>query len=128
MDANTTFTERSNAIRAAKRVIAAGRAPASEFDIRPSADGRYEIVWLTAQSTTEQIETEIATAAARSPELTPNERADLDAFAAGEPAKADPEHAPPAAATEKDPELAAFETPRLVAELARRGYRSAPAP
>jgi hypothetical protein len=44
---NLSFTDRSNATRAAKRLVAQGTAPAPEFTIRTRDDGRFEIVWLT---------------------------------------------------------------------------------
>jgi hypothetical protein len=48
MASNQSFTDRSNARRAAKRMLEAGTAPAAEFDIREDNDGRFEIVWQTA--------------------------------------------------------------------------------
>ena len=107
---------RSNAKRAAEKLLTAGTAPAADYRIKERRDGRFEITWKTTlvptgasepppagepvSPTTDAIETEIAHAAAL-----------------GDPA--------PAAA--EDPELAAVETPRLIAELERRGYRTAQA-
>jgi hypothetical protein len=96
-------------------LLAAGTAPAVDYGIRERQDGRFEIKWKTtpvptggepastgesgspASPTTDAIETEIAQAAAQ-----------------GDPARAAAE----------DPELAAVETSRLIAELERRGYRA----
>lgn len=109
MDATITLSDRSNARRAARRMLEKGDAPATEFEIEPGTDGRFVIVWRTDQTPNPSPNTE----------LTENE-------IAGTTAEADP----PTASTERvgepseDPELAAFETQRLVAELARRGYRS----
>jgi hypothetical protein len=86
-----------------------GDAPATEFEIEPGAYGRFVILWRTDQTPnpspgTEVIENEIA----------------------GVTAEADP----PSAMAERvgepseDAEMAAFETARLIAELARRGYRA----
>ena len=44
-------------------MIANGKAPAVNYGIRPRHDGRFEIVWKTAP-TTDEVETEIATATA----------------------------------------------------------------
>jgi hypothetical protein len=46
MASNESFTERSNARHAARRMMDSGAAPAPNFDIR-AVDGRFEIVWLT---------------------------------------------------------------------------------
>jgi hypothetical protein len=134
MDTPLNFSNHSNARRSAKRLIASGNAPAEEFEIKPDADGLFTIHWLTNGGTstdspptavsapiTEEIESEITGAPA-------------DGVSDGE-GETDP--APPAAApvpappetgvADTDPELAAFETPRLVAELERRGIRRLPA-
>jgi hypothetical protein len=45
---NTTassFTLRKNAKRAAEAIIRNGTAPAVDYDINPSGNGRFEIVW-----------------------------------------------------------------------------------
>jgi hypothetical protein len=115
MRATLNFTNQSNARRAAKRMIDNGKAPASEFEIKADADGLFTIHWLDGESTVE-IETEIATAA---DQPAPGETA---------PPAATPIPAPPETeVADTDPELAAFETPRLVAELERRGFRRIPA-
>jgi hypothetical protein len=48
MPTNSTYTRRDNAIVAAKKLIASGNAPASEFEIDRGADGRFAIRWLVA--------------------------------------------------------------------------------
>jgi hypothetical protein len=58
----SSFTARNNTKRAAEKMIANGKAPAVNYDIRPRDDGRFEIVWKTAP-TTGEVEAEIATAA-----------------------------------------------------------------
>src|SRR5271169_391574 len=92
----TTFTNRSNAKRAAEAMITKGTAPAVDYGIKPRDDGRFEIVWKTAPraneitdgfpeetseadelaeadkpaaATTEEVETEIAEAASPATEL-----------------------------------------------------------
>ena len=57
----SNFSNRSNAKRAAEKIIARGTAPAVDYSIKPSDDGRFEIVWKTAL-TTDEVEAEIATA------------------------------------------------------------------
>lgn len=80
-----TFTVKSNARRAARRMIEKGVAPASEFSIA-GGDGRFEIVWGNpASASTEQVE---AAAAAPRPLLAD---AEIAAAAAVEPAA---EHEP----------------------------------
>jgi hypothetical protein len=62
MDATASnFSNRSNAKRAAEKMIAKGTAPTVDYGIKPSDDGRFEIVWKTA-STTDDAEAEIAAA------------------------------------------------------------------
>ena len=41
------FTLRKNAERAARGMIRKGTAPAVDYDINPSGNGRFEIVWKT---------------------------------------------------------------------------------
>ena len=49
MDANTpSFSNRSNAKRAAEAKLANGTAPAAEYELRTRDDGRAEIVWKTS--------------------------------------------------------------------------------
>lgn len=101
MDAATTFTDRSNAKRAAKRLLNAGQAPAVDFDIETTEDGKFAIHWRT--TTTAAVETEIAAASAE---------ADAPPAAAETPTEA------PTQSAEEDPELEA-----KITELERRGYR-----
>src|SRR3984893_9656082 len=81
------FTLRKNAKRAAEAMIRKGTAPAVDYGIKPSDDGRFEIVWKSAKTapTTDEVETEIAKAPANQP-------------AAVSPPEDAPQHAP--AATE----------------------------
>jgi hypothetical protein len=60
----STFSTRSNARRAAEKMITAGIAPAVDYGIKPRDDGRFEIVWKTGNGTpvtTGEIETEMST-------------------------------------------------------------------
>src|SRR6202022_618378 len=84
----SSFTLRKNAKRAAEAMIRKGTAPAVDYGIKPSDDGRFEIVWKTAKTapTTDEVETEIAEAPANQP-------------AAASPTEAASQHAP--AATER---------------------------
>src|ERR1700732_2567366 len=58
----SSFTLRKNAKRAAEAMIRKGTAPAVDYDINPSSNGRFEIVWKTVP-TTGEVEARIATAA-----------------------------------------------------------------
>jgi hypothetical protein len=138
MDQTTkpSFSSRSNAKRAAEKAIADGTAPSVDYGIKPTDEGRFEIVWKTASgtsaaSTTEQVEAELAEAATE-----PEQAADTaePADPTNEPAEGGsaPTAAPaapavaaetPAAEAALDPELAGFETERLIAHLQRLGYR-----
>jgi hypothetical protein len=125
MSTTLNFSNQSNARRAAKRMIASGKAPASEFEIKPEADGLFTIHWLP--NGTAEVETEIATAADAADQPAPPTATETPD---GQPALSETDPAPaaaPAEAADADPELAAFETPRLVAELERRGFRRLPA-
>src|SRR5712672_482886 len=53
----SSFSTRSNAKRAAEKMIAKGTAPTVDYGIKPSDDGRFEIVWKTALTTAEFSET-----------------------------------------------------------------------
>ena len=123
MHTTLDFTNQSNARRAAKRMIASGKAPASEFEIQPDGDGLFTIHWLTNGTSTDNPPT-----AASAPSTGAIESEITAASAAADPASApEPEPSPAAPATaDTDPELAAVETPWLVAELERRGFRSPP--
>ena len=61
----SSFSTRSNAKRAAEKMIANGKAPAVDYGIRPRDDGRFEIIWkaTTAAPTTEVVEAELTAAA-----------------------------------------------------------------
>src|SRR5258706_3494449 len=92
---NTTassFTLRKNAKRAAEAMIRNGTAPAVDYDINPSGNGRFEIVWKTVKAapTSDEVETEIAEASADQPAAaSPTEAASQPALAATEPATTD---------------------------------------
>src|ERR1700730_7958819 len=88
----SSFTLRKNAKRAAEAMIRKGTAPAVEYGIKPSDDGRFEIVWKSAKTapTTDEIETEIAEASANQPAAaSPTEDASQHAPAATERATTD---------------------------------------
>ena len=126
--ANSTFSSRSNAKRAAEKLVAAGTAPAVDYGIKERQDGRFEIKWKTTPVPTGVSEPPASTVLSpdepastgkplpppASPTTTQSRREITQAAAQGDQA--------PAAA--EDPELAAFQTPRLIAELARRGYHA----
>src|ERR1700731_5348113 len=88
----SSFTLRKNAKRAAEAMIRKGTAPAADYGIKPSGDGRFEIVWKSAKiaPTTDHVETEIAEASADQPAAaSPTEDASQPAPAATEPATTD---------------------------------------
>jgi hypothetical protein len=87
----SSFTLRKNAKRAAEAMIRKGTAPAADYGIKPSGDGRFEIVWKSAKiaPTTDDVETEIAEASADQPAAaSPTEDASQPVPAATEPASA----------------------------------------
>ncbi|MFZ1092015.1 MAG: hypothetical protein WAN75_22805, partial [Xanthobacteraceae bacterium] len=58
-----SFTLRKNAKRAAETMIRKGTAPAVDYAVEPSDDGRFKIVWKTAKAApTDEAETETADA------------------------------------------------------------------
>jgi hypothetical protein len=124
MHTTANFSNQSNARRAAKRMIAGGKSPASEFEIKADADGLFTIHWLTNGTSTDNPPTAVS-----APSTGAIESEITAASAAADPASApEPKPSPVAPATaDADPELAAVETPRLVAELERRGFRRTPA-
>jgi hypothetical protein len=72
-----TFSNRSNAKRAAEKMLVDGTALSVDYGFKQCEDGRFQIVWKTAPeeqssapgtATTDQIETEIATASASADE------------------------------------------------------------
>src|ERR1700730_16073298 len=103
---NTTassFTLRKNAKRAAEAMIRNGTAAAVDYDINPSGNGRFEIVWKTVKAapTTDEVEIEIAEASADQPAAaSPTEAASQTEPAATEPATTD---AAPQPASEAEP-------------------------
>ena len=59
----SNFSTRSNAKRAAEKMIGDGTAPAVDYRIKPRDDGRFEIEWKTNPApATEAVEAEITTA------------------------------------------------------------------
>jgi hypothetical protein len=85
----SSFTLRKNAKRAAEAMIRKGTAPAIDYGIRPSANGRFEIVWKTAKAApaTDEVEIQLAEASADEPAATlPTEAASQPAPAATKPA------------------------------------------
>src|SRR5258705_12712463 len=85
------FTLRKNAERAARAMIRKGTAPAVDYDINPSGNGRFEIVWKIAKTapTTDEVETENAEGSAEQPAAASlAEAASQPAPAATEPATA----------------------------------------
>ena len=54
----SSFTLRKNAKRAAEAMIRKGTAPAVDYGIKPSDNGRFEIVWKIAKAapTTDEVE------------------------------------------------------------------------
>jgi hypothetical protein len=91
MDTTATFTLRKNAKRAAEAMIRKGTAPAIDYSIKHSDDGRFEIVWKTAKTapTIGEVEIEIAEASADQPAASEAEPAPQLAPAATEPATTD---------------------------------------
>jgi hypothetical protein len=88
----SSFTLRKNAKRAAEAMIRKGTAPAVDYGIKPSDDGRFEIVWksVKAAPTTDEVETEIAEPPANQPAAaSPSEAASQPAPAATELATTD---------------------------------------
>src|SRR5690242_12622103 len=64
----SSFTLRKNAKRAAEAMIRKGTAPAVDYGIKPSDDGRFEIVWKIAKTApTIDVVTEIGEASADQP-------------------------------------------------------------
>src|SRR5947209_11635895 len=111
----SSFTLRKNAKRAAEAMIRKGTAPAVDYGIKPSNNGRFEIVWKIAETapTTYQVEDEIAEASAVQPvAASPTEAASQPAPAATEPVTTE-------AASERAPEVEVVSQPASAAtELA----------
>src|ERR1700726_185450 len=87
----SSFTLRKNAKRAAEAMIRNGTAPAADYDIKPSGNGRFLIVWKTVKAapTSDEVETEIAEASADQPAAaSPTEAASQPAPVATEAAPA----------------------------------------
>jgi hypothetical protein len=138
MDTTTSsFTLRKNAKRAAEAMIRKGTAPAVDYRIKPSDNGRFEIVWKFAKTapTTDEVETEIAqTSADQFAAASPTEVAPQPASSATEPATNDaapqpasePEAAPQPAPAAAEPaaglsEPAPNEWPHGTRVMVRKG-------
>src|SRR5438270_4006871 len=93
----SSFTLRKNAKRAAEAMIRKGTAPAVDYGITLSGNGRFEIVWKIAKTApaTDEVEIEIAEASADQPvAASATEAASQPASGATEPAPALGEPAP----------------------------------
>ena len=127
---NTTassFTLRKNAKRAAEAMIRNGTAPAVDYDINPSGNGRFEIVWKTVKAapTSDEVETEIAEASADQPAAaSPTEAASQPAPAATEPATTDAAPQPAPVATEAAPALSEPGAERMATRHPRDGAQA----
>jgi hypothetical protein len=100
---SATFSSRGNAKRAAEKMITAGTAPAIDYGIRPRDDGRFEIVWKTAEAkasptSTDEVEAELA-AACEQAEADWSEAGEAEAASMTETTSTEP---PTADATEED--------------------------
>src|ERR1700730_6366732 len=114
----SSFTLRKNAKRAVEAIIRTGTEPAAYYDINPSSNGRFEIVWKTVKAapTSDEVETEIAEASAHQPAAaSPTEAASQPAPAATEPATTDaaPQPASEAEAASQPPPVATESAPAL---------------
>jgi hypothetical protein len=58
MDKTTTFSSRSNAKRAAEKMLAGGTAPSVDYGIKETDDGRFAIAWKTVATSTGEVEHE----------------------------------------------------------------------
>ena len=85
-----SFTLRKNAKRAAEAMIRKGTAPAIDYGTKPSANGRFEIVWKTAKAApaTDEVEIQLAEASADEPAAALPTEGSQPAPAAAEPARA----------------------------------------
>jgi hypothetical protein len=120
----SSFTLRKNAKRAAEAMIRKGTAPAVDYDINPSGNGRFEIVWKTVKAapTSDEVETEIAEASADQPAAaSPTEAASQPAPAATEPATTDaaPQPTSEAEAASQPAPVATEAAPALSSKLPR---------
>jgi hypothetical protein len=104
--ANSTFSSRSNAKRAAEKMIADGKAPAVDYAIRPRDDGRFEIIWKATRAapTTEEVEAEFTAATeAATGGTAPATGPEPAAISDSEPAAADTTRTEPESAEAEDP-------------------------
>ena len=87
----SSFTLRKNARRAAEAMIRNGTAPAVDYGIEPSVNGRFEIDWKTAKATpaTDEVEIQLAEASADEPAAASPTEGSQAAPAAAQPATSD---------------------------------------
>src|SRR2546423_13091591 len=87
----SSFTLRKNAKRAAEAMIRKGTAPTIDYGIEPSANGRFEIVWKTANAAPaiHGVEIQLAEASADEPAAALPTEASPPASAATERATSD---------------------------------------
>ena len=87
----SSFTLRKNAKRAAEAMIRKGTAPAIDYGIKPSANGRFEIVWKTSKAApaTDEVEIQLAEASADEPAAASPTEGSQAAPAAAQPATSD---------------------------------------
>ena len=128
----SSFTLRKNAKRAAGAMIRKGTAPAVDYVIKPSDNGRFEIVWKIAETapTTDEVETEIAEASANQPAAaSPTEAASQPAPAATQPATTDaaPQPASEAEAGSQPAPVATEPTPALSEPPPKNTWQPVPA-
>src|SRR5690242_11537093 len=92
----SSFTLRKNAKRAADAMIRKATAPAVDYVIKPTEDGRFEIIWKSAETAPGigEVETKIAEASAGQPAAASPSKVAQPAPAATEPATASSEPAP----------------------------------
>jgi hypothetical protein len=112
------FTLRKNAKRAAEAMIRKGTAPAVDYGIKLSDDGRFEIVWKSATTapTTDDVKTESAEVpGCQTATASPTEAASQPAPAATQPATTDaaPQPASEAEAGSQPAPVATEPTPAL---------------
>src|SRR5437762_13134153 len=87
----SSVTLRKNAKRAAEALLRKGTAPAVEYGIKPTGDGRFVIVWKTAKAApaTDEVEIQLAEASVDEPAAALPTEASQAAPAATEPATSD---------------------------------------
>jgi hypothetical protein len=110
----STFTLRKNAKRAAGAMIRKGAAPAVDYVVEPSANGRFEIVWKIVETppATDEVETQLAEVSGSQPAAAlPTEAASQPAPAATEPTTTDAARKPVSEAEAASPPAPAATEP-----------------